>query len=127
MAVKWGLINNVTFDINKTEAILFTKKSKIRRNIEQYNIQIQNYVIKFNKEATRWLGIWLDTGLSLKEHYQIRFQKAQQIENKLRAISGTFGLASGLVRRVQIAAIQSVALYGAELWWKGQKDAVNKL
>ena len=127
LAVKWGLINNVTFDINKTEAILFTKKSKIRRNIEQYNIQVQNYVIKFNKEATRWLGIWLDTGLSLKEHYQIRFQKAQQTENKLRAISSTFGLASGLVRRVQIAAIQSVALYGAELWWRGQKDAINKL
>jgi hypothetical protein len=23
--------------------------------------------------------------------------------------------------------VQSVALYGAELWWKGQKDAINKL
>jgi hypothetical protein len=28
---------------------------------------------------------------------------------------------------VQIAAVQSVALYRAELWWKGQKDAINKL
>ena len=51
----------------------------------------------------------------------------QQTENKLKAISSSFELASGLVRRVQIAAIQSLALYGAELWWKEQKDAVNKL
>ena len=57
LAVRWGLINNVTFDINKTEAVLFTKKAKIRRNIERYNIQIQDYIIKFNKEVIKWLGI----------------------------------------------------------------------
>lgn len=27
-----------------------------------------------------------------------------------------------LVRRIQVAAVQSVALYGSELWWKGQKN-----
>lgn len=37
------------------------------------------------------------------------------------------GLAPGLVRRIQIAAIQSVALYGAELWWKGQKNYTGNL
>jgi Reverse transcriptase (RNA-dependent DNA polymerase)/Endonuclease-reverse transcriptase len=125
-AIAWGLLNNVKFDIEKTEAVLFTKKRKIRQNLLNYNIKIQSHNIKFNKEATRWLGIWLDAGLSLKEHRQIRLQKAQKAENRLKAISGTFGLASGLVRRVQIAAVQSIALYGAELWWKGQKDAINK-
>lgn len=30
LAVKWGLINNVTFNIQKTEVVLFTKKAKIR-------------------------------------------------------------------------------------------------
>ena len=126
-AIAWGLTNNVTFDVDKTEAVLFTKKRKIRQILSNYNIKIQSHAIKFNREATRWLGIWLDAGLSLKEHRQIRLQKAQKAENRLKAISGTFGLASGLVRRVQIAAVQSVALYGAELWWKGQKDAINKL
>ena len=68
LAVEWGLINNVTFDIKKTEAILFTKKAKIRRNIDRYSIQVKDYAVKFNKEATRWLGIWLDTSLKFKEH-----------------------------------------------------------
>ena len=111
------MANNVIFDIDKTEAVLFTKKRKIRRNIRRYKLEIQGQTIPFNQEATRWLGIWLDTGLELKEHYKIRLQKAQQTENRLRSISSTYGLAAGLVRRVQIAAVQSVALYGAELWW----------
>lgn len=126
-AISWGMANNVIFDIDKTEAVLFTKKRKIRRNIRRYNLEFQGQTIPFNREATRWLGIWLDTGLELKEHYKIRLQKAQQAENRLRSISSNYGLAAGLVRRVQIAAVQSVVLYGAELWWKGQKQAEEDL
>ena len=72
-------------------------------------------------EATRWLGIWLDTGLNFKAHYKLRLQKAKAAESRIKSLSSTQGLAPGLMRRIQIAAIQSVALYGAELWWKGQK------
>ena len=127
LAVKWNLINNVTFNIKKIEVILFTKKTKIRRNINKFNIKIEDYIVKFNKKVTRWLEIWLDTGLTLKEHYKIRFQKIKQTENKLKVISGSLELSSGLVRRVQIAATQSVVLYETELWWKEQKDAEKEL
>ena len=57
LAIKWDLLNNVTFDIKKTEVILFTKKTKIRRNIDKFNIKIEDYVVKFNKKVTRWLEI----------------------------------------------------------------------
>jgi Reverse transcriptase (RNA-dependent DNA polymerase) len=56
-AIAWGLLNNVKFDVEKTEAVLFTKKRKIRQNLLNYNIKIQSHNIKFNKEVTRWLGI----------------------------------------------------------------------
>ena len=102
LAIKWDIINNVTFNIKKLKVILFTKKTKIRRNINKFNINIENYVIKFNKKVTRWLEIWLDTELTLKEHYKIRFQKTKQTENKLKAISKSLELFSELVRRVQI-------------------------
>jgi retron-type reverse transcriptase len=52
-AIAWGLLNNVKFDVEKTEAVLFTKKRKIRQNLINYNIKIQSHNIKFNKEATR--------------------------------------------------------------------------
>jgi hypothetical protein len=56
-AILWGMANNVIFDIDKTEAVLFTKKRKIRRNIRRYKLEIQGQTIPFNREATRWLGI----------------------------------------------------------------------
>lgn len=31
------------------------------------------------------------------------------------------------MRRIQIAAVQSMALYGAELWWRGQKNHEHKV
>ena len=67
------------------------------------------------------MGIWLDNGLSFKAHYQIRLQKAKTAENRLKSIAGNHGLSPGLVRRIQIAVVQSIALYGSEIWWKGQK------
>ena len=73
LAVNWDLINNVTFNIKKTEVILFSKKTKIRRNINKFNIKIEDSIIKFNKKVTRWLEIKLDTKLTLKEYYKIRF------------------------------------------------------
>ena len=42
-------------------------------------------------------------------------------------MSGSYGLAPGLVRRIQTAAVQSIALYEAELWWRGQKNHEYKV
>jgi hypothetical protein len=36
-------------------------------------------------------------------------------------IFNTYGLFSGLVRRIQITVIQLIALYRAEIWWQGQE------
>ena len=54
-------------------------------------------------------------------------KKAKAVEFMIKQLSKTHGLCLGLVRRVQIAAIQSVNLYGAKLWWKDQKNYENKI
>lgn len=36
-------------------------------------------------------------------------------------LGSTFVLELGLIRRLQMATVQAVALYGAEIWWNGQK------
>lgn len=48
-------------------------------------------------------------------------KKAKVAEARIKGLSKIYGLCQGLVRRVQIAAVQSAALYRAELWWKSQK------
>jgi hypothetical protein len=123
----WGQANGVKFDPAKTEAALFTRKTGrvLHDQIRRATITIGGCQKEFNKDATKWLGILLDTGLTLKKHYQTRLQKAQKAEARVRALCKQRGLPSGLVRKIQRAAVQAIALYGAELWWQGQKDRVG--
>lgn len=48
-------------------------------------------------------------------------KKAKAAEFRIKGLSKIYGLCPGLFRRIQVAAVQSVASYGAELWWRGQK------
>ena len=123
-AIEWGVQNVVQFDAAKTEAILFTRKRgrQLRDQVQRAQITIEERRVQFSQEATRWLGIWLDSGLTMKTHYLTRLHKARSAEARLRTLCRTQGLAPGLVRRIQVAAIQAAALYGAELWWQGQLD-----
>jgi hypothetical protein len=79
-------------------------------------ILVGGHRVHFSQEASRWLGVW-----------PTRLQKARAAEARIRSLCRTQGLAPGLVRRIQIAAVQAVALYGAELWWQGQKDRQAQL
>lgn len=73
------------------------------------------------KEATRWLGVWLDSQLKLTSHINERVRRARAAEIQIKGLTRTHGLVPGLVRRIQLAVVQSTAVYSAELWWKGQK------
>ena len=85
-------------------------------------MEVDGHCVPFNPEATQWLGVWLDSGLNFKAHYQTCMRKAQAAENQVQRLCQSHGLAPGLACQIQVAAVQSVALYGAELWWQGQKD-----
>src|SRR5438046_5268739 len=101
---------------------IFTRRRGDKQPKLRQTLNIGCHLIRFNKEATRWLGIWLDSGLRFKEHHQKHMAKAHAAERRLQSLTGRYGLSAGNVRRIQIAAVQAVAIYGAELWWRGQKD-----
>jgi hypothetical protein len=48
--------------------------------------------------------------------------KAYRAEARVRSRGGNFGLSPENVRKIQVAAVQAVALYGAELWWDETKN-----
>ena len=75
--------------------------------------------VPFNKEATRWLGIWLDDQLSPKEHHAIRMKEGRKAMTRLRRLTGQIGLSPANCRKVMTACVQSTTMFGAELWWKG--------
>jgi len=50
--------------------------------------------VPFNKEATRWLGVWLDSQLTLKEHHAIRLKSGRNAMTRLRRLTGCMGLSA---------------------------------
>jgi phage terminase small subunit len=81
----------------------------------------------FNSHATRWLGVWIDSHLSLKEHQNTMMSKAYRAEARVRSLRGKFGLSPENVRKIQVAAVQAVALYEVELWWDDDKESFPNL
>ena len=55
IALQWGTSNSVTYDISKTEAILFSnaRRLKLARQIAETRLKIDGEVVFFNKETSR--------------------------------------------------------------------------
>ena len=113
----WTANNGVAFDHGKTEAAMFRRGRK--RTTPIATVKVGTNTIPFNKEATRWLGIWLDSQLTLKEHHATRLKDGKKALGRLRRLAGQMGLAPVNCRKVMTACIQSVTMFGSELWWKG--------
>lgn len=118
------MANVVTYDTSKTEARLFSKsrRQRLNKQPQETKIKVGNEKIRFNKKATRWLGVWLDIQLKFTSHINERVRRARTAEVQIKSLTRTHGSAPGLVRQIQIAVVQTTALYGAELWCKGQKN-----
>ena len=80
-----------------------------------------NQTVRFAREATRWLGIWLDFSLFLAENKYRRIGKARQAEARLWRIVSTYGVPPASARTLQMAIIQGTMLYAPELMWNGGK------
>jgi ribonuclease HI len=117
-AIEWAGRNGVAFDHGKTEAAIFWRKKR-KGAKTRVKVKVGDEEIPFNKEATRWLGVWLDSQLTLREHHATRLKSGRNAMNRLRRLTGQMGLSPVNCRRIMTACVQSVAMFGAELWWKG--------
>jgi len=90
-------------------------------------VRIGNHEVPYNKEATRWLGVWLDDMLTLNDHTKKTLVKARRAQNRVRSLMTKKGLSLEGCKRIQVAAVQAVALYGSELWWHGQKNRAQQV
>ena len=116
VSIDRGSQNGVAFDHGKTEAALFSRR---RKADSEATVMIDINSIRFNKEAIRWLGIWLDSQLTLKRHHARRMKDGKNALTRLQRLTGQLGLSPANCRKVMTACIQSVPMFGAVLWWKG--------
>lgn len=127
-AVEWGDRNKVEFEISKTEVVVFSKQRKVLQESREASFSIGEHELPINRGATKWLGFWLDPKLSFKSHFDKRLASAKGALQRIKGLSGSRGgLTMRLMRRVVVAAVNSVALYGAEVWWRGQQDRSKRL
>ena len=70
----------------------------------------------------KWLGIILDEDLSFDDHWQKRIEKARSLLGALKeAGNSEWGLSPRGWRQVYTGMFRTVATWGAELGWRGQK------
>jgi len=106
-----------------------------RRRKPKESVQVGGHEVTFNQRATRWLGVWIDSKLTLKEHHSARMKRARTGAQRVRRLTGQMELCSDACRRALVACVQASALYGSELWWddregvgvKSRRDELQRL
>ena len=87
--LQWSSANAVTYDTAKTEAILFSKsyRQRLNRQIRETRIRVEDEIIMFNKKATQWLGVWLDSQLKFTAHINERIRRARAAEIQIKGLT----------------------------------------
>lgn len=78
--IEWGDDNAVAFEVSKTEAMLLSRSTKLWRDKANEEIQVGNRRVQYNRKATRWLGIWIDSRLSFRENATACRTRARKAE-----------------------------------------------
>ena len=65
--------------------------------------------------------------LTLNDHTKKTLAKPRKAQNRVRSLMTKKGLSSEGCKRIQVAVVQAVALYGAELWWHGQRNRAHEV
>ena len=72
MSIDWAERQELEFDTTKTEAAFFTRRRGHKRHLRPKltgKIRVGNGIVRFNREATRWLEVRMDAHLMFKEHH----------------------------------------------------------
>ena len=133
-SIEWVTRQGLQFDTAKTQAALFMRRRGHRSNLRPKlteMIRVGSGVIRFNTQATRCLGVWMDAHLTFKDQHNRFMKKARAAEAGLRTLTTIYGIVPESVMAVQVACVQAVALYGSELWWDpkeaGRRDDIQLL
>ena len=74
-------------------------------------------------ERAKWLGVILDETLEFGHYWMFHIDKARQLLGVLSGIgTSQLGISSGSWSQLYMGIVRTVALWGAELGWRGHKE-----
>jgi hypothetical protein len=89
-SIEWASMRDLQFDSAMKKAALFTQRIGHKKHLRPKltaKIKVGDGFVRFNKEATRWLGAWMDAHLMFKKHYNRCMMKARAAEAQLRILT----------------------------------------
>jgi hypothetical protein len=104
-SVEWVNRRGQQFDTTNPEAVLFgttLPHTKLLRPKLTAMIRVGNGSIRFNEEATHWLGIWMDALLMLNGYNNRCMKKASVAEARLRSLTKTYGVVPESIHVVHV-------------------------
>jgi len=109
-----AIINRVANKYN-----LPLEKSKHERLVLRKKRKRKNREVKMIK----WVGIIMDESLTFKEHWEARIQKSRNMLRRCKGIDNSqWGISPTSWRNLYTDMIIAIALWGADLGWRGQRD-----
>ena len=74
------------------------------------------------EEKMKWLGVILDSELQFHDHMLSRVKRARQMLGNLSGLgNSTWGMTPYSLRQAHTEIIRTIALWGAEVGWRGQE------
>jgi len=120
VTIDWTERWELEFDTAKTKVALFTCRRCHKKHLHPkltVKIRVGNGFVRFNREVTRWLGVWMDTHLTFKEYHNRCIKKVKSADVQLQSLTGEHGILPPCMRAVQVACVQAITLYKSEVWW----------
>ncbi|XP_054257288.1 uncharacterized protein LOC128982350 [Macrosteles quadrilineatus] len=109
--------HGLTLALSKTEIVILTKK-RIETIVP---LRVGNVVVQTTRTA-KYLGVMVDNKLSWRDQIFRTADKAARSVAALSRLMANVGGPQSSRRRLLMSAVQSVLLYGSEVW----ADALNK-
>lgn len=77
---EWKERNYVAFDNLKNEAIAVRRRRKpeLKMRIAETRFTVHRHTMSFNTEDTRWLRVYLNSGLQFRVHKNLTLEKARR-------------------------------------------------
>jgi hypothetical protein len=96
---------------------VLSRRRKVLRTAKDAVIRIGEQTFTIKQGATKWLSFWLNPKLSFPTHFKSRTASAKGALQRVASLSRSNGdISINLMRRVVVAAVTSVALYGSGIW-----------
>ena len=105
----WFKANQLTLNLSKTVGMVFSNN----KNMGTPSICIDSYQIPF-VDSTKFLGVWIDKGLSWTTHVSNLLLKIKRNEYMLK--ESKHMLTNDCLRLIYFAQIQSHLSYGISIW-----------